>query len=239
MPVQRCQATLSEKIQLSEKFIHMYFQMKEPFNLEFESGQYVSLGFPDNPARRSYSIASTPANTNGFELLVDTGPQGLGTKYLNEMEPGAVIDFLAPMGIFTLAKAEQLEREKAFVFVATGSGIAPLRAMILDLLHTRLEKREIWLYWGLRHVEDIFWQEEFQELDEAFPNFHFHITLSQAVDNWPLCRGRVTDCLRIHDLPIDAGYYLCGNKPMIEDVSKFLLEEKQLPKEFLHHEKFY
>jgi NAD(P)H-flavin reductase len=216
----------------------MTFEMKEPHNLEFEAGQYASLGFPDNPMRRPYSIASSPADSHKFELLIDTTPQGIGTKYLSNMRPGDEAAFLAPMGLFTLAKGEQAEKEKALMLIATGSGIAPLRSMVLDLLQTKGDTREIWLYWGLRYETDMFWEDEFHELSQAFPNFHFHITLSKATEDWPLCRGHVTDCLSIHEVPANAGYYLCGNKPMIEDTMKLLLE-KGIPKEFIHHEKFY
>ncbi len=239
MPVQKCIAQLSERVVLNDKYQHLYLEMKEPHRFDFEAGQYVSIGFPDNPARRSYSIASSPTTDHGFELLIDVTPHGLGTTYLSEIQLGSEISFLGPMGVFTLAKDEQAAKEKAIVFVATGSGIAPLRSMILDLLHTRNDQREIWLYFGLRHVEDLFWQEEFQDLDKAFPNFHFHLTLSQPSEGWPLCQGRVTDCLSVHDLPKEAGYYVCGNKAMIEDVSKLLIETKGIPKEFVHHEKFY
>lgn len=239
MPVQQCTAVLSEKIQLTEKYLHLYFEMKESHTFEFEAGQYVSIGMPDSPMRRSYSIASSPATKHGFEVLIDQSPQGIGTTYLSHLEPGAEVSFMGPMGIFTLAKEEQAAKEKALVFVGTGSGVAPLRSMILELLHSQNDQREIWLYFGLRHVEDIFWQEEFQEIDEAFPNFHFHLTLSKPSEGWPLCQGRVTDCLSVHELPVDAGYYLCGNKAMVEDVSKLLIDTKGVPKEFVHHEKFY
>lgn len=238
MPVQRCTAVLAETQQLNEKFLFMVFEMKEPHALAFEAGQYVSLGFPDNPVRRPYSIASAPSSDHKFELLIDTTPQGIGTKYLTNLSYGQEVALLAPMGMFTLAKAEQAQKEKSLMFIATGSGIAPLRSMILHLLQTENDTREMWLYWGLRYEADLFWEEEFQELSKAFPNFHFHITLSKAGDEWPLCRGRVTDCLSIHQLPAEAGYYLCGSKPMIEDTMK-LLAEKGITKEFIHHEKFY
>lgn len=239
MAVQKCTAKLSERIDLGQKFMHMTFEMTSPNLLEFEAGQYVSLGFPDNPVRRPYSIASSPGIQHAFELLIDTAPQGVGTTYLQNLQLGQEISVLAPMGVFTLAKEEQAGREKSLAFVATGSGIAPLRSMVLHLLQDLGDQREITLYWGLRHVEDIFWQEEFHELEKAFPNFHFHLTLSKPVEGWPLCSGRVTDCLRNHPQVAETGYYLCGNQAMIEDVTKLLIDEKQIPKEFVHHEKFY
>lgn len=239
MPVQKCVAVLSDRQQLTEKFVHFQFEMKEPHLLEFEAGQYASLGFPDNPIRRPYSIASSPVEKHGFELLIDTTPQGVGTKYLMNLPFGGEAAFLAPMGMFTLAKGEQAQKEKSLVFVATGSGITPLRSMLLYLLQDQNDKREMWLYWGLRYENDMFWQEDFHELSRAFPNFHFHITLSKANEDWPLCRGRVTDCLSIHELPAEAGYYMCGNKPMIEEVTTLLTQQKGVPAASVHHEKFY
>ena len=239
MPVQQATAILSEEAQLNEKFFQLFFEMKEPSEFQFQAGQYVSIAIPGEQARRSYSIASEPEKTHGFELLIDSGPQGIGTKYLASMKPGDQLNFMGPMGLFTLPSEEQLAKEKSLVFIATGSGIAPHRSMILDLLRSKNETREIWLYWGLRYVDDLFWTEEFEELARTFPNFHFHVTLSRALDDWPLCRGRVTDCLRIHDLPDQSGYYLCGNQAMIHDVMTFLETDKKIAKEFIHHEKFY
>ena len=120
----------------------------------------------------------------------------------------------------------------------TGSGIAPLRSIIFDLLQVKQEKRPITLHWGLRYVDSLFWENEFQDLVERFPNFHFHPVISRAVDGWTLCRGRVTDCLSTHELVPNAGYYLCGGKPMIETVVT-LLTDKGIAPEHIHHEKFF
>ncbi len=238
MPIPTVKAALSDRQQLTDKYYWFQFEMKDPNKFQFQAGQYASLGFPDNPSRRPYSIASSPAEDHGFELILDTTPNGIGCQYLLNLPLGGEATFLAPMGMFTLAQGAQAQKEKALMFIGTGSGIAPLRSMILWLLQTQNDQREIWLYWGLRFEQDLFLEEEFHELSRAFPNFHFHITLSKASAEWPLCRGHVTDCLSIHDLPSDAGYYLCGNKPMIEETVA-LLEKKGIPKESVHHEKFY
>lgn len=239
MAVIQGKAKLADKRQLNEKFFFFDFEMVEPHRLDFAAGQYVSIAIPgETGTRRAYSITSSPEKNSGFELLVDVSPQGVGSKYLQNMEPGTEINFLAPMGVFTLVQGEKAEKEKAIIFVATGSGIAPFRSMVQYLLQFQNDQRPIWLYWGMRYVTDMFWQDEFHELAQAFPNFHFHITLSRAPEDWPLCRGRVTDCLSIHDLPADAGYYLCGNRAMIEDVSNVLMG-RSIPKEAIHFEKFY
>ena len=122
--------------------------------------------------------------------------------------------------------------------MATGSCIAPFHSMVLHLLHEKQDTREITLYWGLRYAQDLFWQNDFQDLAEAFPNFKFHPVLSKAPDVWPLCRGRVTDCLSVHGAPATTGYYLCGNDHMVKDAIT-LLQQAGVPVEHIHHEKFY
>lgn len=239
-PPQPYTAKLEEKKVLNDKFIQYSFELVSPHLLEFESGQYVSLQVNDQGVRRSYSICSSPGIQHGFELMVDTSPHGVGVEFLENLQYGETVSLLAPMGRFTLLPVtENSPSEDAIVFVATGSGVAPFRSMILDLLQERHDTRPITLYWGLRYVEDLAWQDEFQDLADFFPNFQFHPVISRASEEWPLCRGRVTDCLNVHALPsARAGYYMCGNKTMIDEVSQFLLS-KEVPAENIHHEMFY
>jgi len=124
------------------------------------------------------------------------------------------------------------------VFVATGAGIAPFKSMIEDQLRNKQDQRQITLHWGMRQPKSLLWLEEWQELVEAFPNFHFHPVLSKAPEAWTLCRGRVTDCLSIHQLPTSAAYFLCGSKAMIEDTTN-VLTQKGVSKELILLEKFY
>lgn len=229
-------ARLEEKNVLNEKFIHYSFELTNPHTLDFAAGQYISIQVSDRGERRSYSICSSPGIKHGFELLVDVSPRGLGVQFLEGLKFGDEISILAPMGRFVL---EQNSGEEAIALIATGSGIAPFRSMVFELLQEQQDKREIILYWGLRRAEDMVWEDEFQDLVDFFPNFKFHPVLSQAPSEWPLCRGRVTDCLNIHPLPeVKTGYYLCGNNKMIEDV-KSVLSAKGIVADQIHHEKFY
>jgi ferredoxin-NADP reductase len=235
IPPKLCKAKLSDKVVLNEKFTQFYFEMTEPNALTFEAGQYVSLAVDPAGHRRSYSICSTPSKEHGFELLLDVAPNGMGVRYLNSLEFGQEASMLAPMGMFTVS--EQVV-DKPLVFIATGSGITPFRSMVLDQLQIKKNTQPMILHWGLRHVETMFWEDEFEELSENFPNFKFHPVISQAPEQWPLCRGRVTDCLLVHDLIPDAHYYLCGNDKMIADTMA-TLAQRGVPKENIHHEKFY
>lgn len=232
----QCTARLEDKTQHTDKFVQYAFELDQPHRMEFVAGQYVSLKVSDHGERRSYSICSTPDIKHGFELLIDHSPQGLGSKYLENLQFGDTVNVLSPLGRFVV---EERPEEQALGFVATGSGIAPIRSMILDQLQVKKDTRKMVLYWGLRHESDMFWQLEFQELSETFPNFQFHPTLSKPEsEKWTLCNGRVTNCLNDHDLMPNAGYYICGNERMLHDVVD-LLAQKGVPAENVHHEKFY
>lgn len=233
-PPQRGTARLSDKIQLNDKYTQYFFELTSPLLVEFEGGQYVSIQVSPRGDRRSYSICSNPSKTHAFELLVDLTPQGMGTTFLRNLALGDEISILAPMGVFTLVDND----ETSINLVATGSGIAPFRSMILDLLINKKDKRDITLYWGLRHETTLFWQDEFLDLAEAHDNFHFHPVISQPTPEWPLCQGRVTDCISMHPQEAGAGYYLCGSAKMIEDM-KNILADKNVPAAHVHHEKFF
>lgn len=228
-------AQAEEIIDLNSKYRHLSFELLEPNTLPFAAGQYVSVVVTPEGHRRSYSIVSTPAVTHSFELLVDVEPLGPGAQFFKALQIGEKMSFLAPLGRFTFdeqATSDQL------VFVATGSGVAPFRSMILDLLQEKNEKRPIILLWGLRYIEQLFWQAEFQELVDYFPNFSFHPVISKPGAEWPLCRGRVTDCLTVHQFSTQASFYLCGGTGMIEDVQQQLLDNKIAPEQ-IYTEKFF
>lgn len=227
-------ALFEEKFQHNQKFIQFSFELIEPHRIEFQAGQYLSLKINDRGERRSYSICSPPDIDHQVDLVVDLSPAGKGSQFLQNLEFGSEVKFLAPMGSLVVPpnlSAEQL------VFVATGAGIAPFKAMIEDQLRNQHNQRPLILHWGMRHAEDLFWLDEFEALTQIFANFFFHPVLSQAVDSWTLCRGHVTDCLSIHDQPQHAAYFLCGGQAMIKDVN-LLLEQQGVAPSSIFTEKF-
>lgn len=236
-PPQQYIARLEDKTVHNEKFVQYKFEFTNPHSMDFIAGQYVSLKVAENGTRRSYSICSTPGIKHGFETVVDLEPAGIGCQFLERLKFGDEVSLLAPLGQFVIDTQLQ---EDEIILVATGSGISPFMSMILDLLQEKQDTRPISLYWGMRHVEHLFWQDEFELLSENFANFSFHPVLSRAPEEWPLCRGRVTDCLSVHQLSESpkVGYYLCGSAPMIVDVSQ-VLSQKGVQAEHIHHEKFY
>jgi NAD(P)H-flavin reductase len=161
----------------------------------------------------------------------------VGASFLKNLKPGDEVKFLGPLGQFVVAP--EPEKERKLLFVGTGSGIAPLRSMIRDLLEDKQDERRIQLYWGLRYVKDMFWVEEFRQTQRYFANFNFHLSLSKPPELWPLCSGHVTECVKTEvKLGSDWGVYLCGNQAMIKEASE-LVEKMGVPKEQVHFEKFF
>ncbi|HQM15876.1 MAG TPA: FAD-binding oxidoreductase [Candidatus Woesebacteria bacterium] len=219
----------------NEKFTHLHFELKKPFSIKFRAGQFITFKINEQGSQRAYSICSDPDIDHGVEILIDVSPQGEGIKYFQNLKMGTEVFFTGPMGRFYI---EDNAQEEAIVLVGTGSGVAPLYSMVIDQLKNKEDTRPITLYWGLRQASHLVWQDELARWSKNFPNFQFHPTLSQAETEWNLCRGRVTNCLQVHDLPANAGYYLCGGKQMINDVKQLLLA-RGVTADKIHHEKFF
>lgn len=245
MGIQTYKAKVAEHSYLAKKFQNIHLELMEPNQLEFEAGQYVMIKVPGLEGMRQYSISSPPSTKHAIELLVDVVPNGVGSTYLASLKPGDEVEFMAPAGKFVVAE-ETKKIEKELMFVATGSGIAPIRSMLEDLLIDKKDKRQMWLHWGLRFEEDVFWFDEFARLSEDHENFTFDLTLSKSSEEWKLCRGHVTQCVIDHhnrngDNGLSfgkIGAHLCGSKRMIEEVTSELLE-KGVSKERIHSEQFY
>ncbi len=242
--VQTFSARLSEKQIYNDIYTLFHFELTTPPRIQFTAGQYVLLRVPNTPYRRSYSIASEPDLEHAIQLLVDLRPQGEATRYLGGLELGDEIEFMGPLGTFTVPPrdSEHGKEEDSLWFVATGSGIAPYRSMIEDLLVDDADARPITLVWGLRHAEHQFWYDEFMQLAEQHANFTFRPILSQPPAEWPLDRGRVTDILLAHQFEEEdlsrIGFFLCGGSSMIED-ARAILQKRGVLEQQIHLEKFY
>lgn len=236
MPLQPYTAKLAEKKLLNSKYCLFDFEVTQPHLIEFKAGQYIILAVPRSDALRQYSIASEPENNHSFQLLVNLGPGGEGSQYLSQLKYGDTIEFRGPAGIFTLAPKQSEDR---LVFVATGAGIAPIRSMVIDLLVSQQDKRPLKLYWGMRFIDDMFWQEDFYQMTQDHDNFEFDLVISRPTEAWPLAKGYVTDLLKTSESVFsDTGYYICGGGKMVNDV-KTLLLENGVEEEMIHHERFY
>ena len=234
-PPQVFTAKLSDKTVHNPKFTEYHFELVQPNRMTFEAGQYVSLAVDPAGHRRSYSICSTPDEDHSISLFIDHDPNGMGVQYLENLNFGDTVSMIAPMGQFTV---QSTDPSVPLAFVASGSGIAPLRSMLYDQMQKYGTARKMILYWGIRYEANMCWVEDLKDIVASYPNVTFHPTVSRPMAEWPLCRGRVTDCLTVHEIDLNAEYYVCGNQPMILDTIAVLVK-RGVPENKIFHEKFY
>jgi len=205
----------------------------------FEPGQYMifHVPHPDKVLRRSYSISTPPSDKRHFEVCVRAVAGGYGSNYVHQLRPGMRLKVEGPHGDFVL----QQKSKKDILMIATGTGMSPIKSMLLHLLDTK-SNRKVRLFFGVRNESDLFYTDLFRGLAAQYPKFRYHITLSSAdPEKWAGLRGRVTDLVERLVAPADAETieaYLCGGREMIEDCKK-RLAAKGLPEDAVHHENFY
>lgn len=215
---QKYTATITSKINLTDKIILVVFTLQTPNEITFLAGQTFLLNVSPG-VNRSMSIASSPKEKNTILMCHDVSPGGPGSQWTIHHTVGDTATFMAPLGLFILDK----ESHRKKILVATGTGIAPYRSMLLDYLENG-GTDDITVYWGLRFEEDVYWLDELTELSSKYPNFRFVLTLSKPSDAWQGKKGRVTDHV-IQDesnLP-GSDFYLCGNQAMIKEVEAQLV----------------
>lgn len=163
----------------------------------YAPGQFVSAVAEDVNGKmqtRAYSIASAAAG-NRFELCVNRVEEGFFSNHLADLPDlpvGGTIQIHGPHGHFVLQ-----EPITDSILVATGTGVAPMRAYAQWLFPSggpdRSNGKQIWLVYGTRHETDIYYQKEFEALAARVPNFHYLPTLSRAQPEWTGLRGYVQD----------------------------------------------
>lgn len=230
-------AKVSDKYFLSDnqRFLLIKLELVEPDRIEFLAGQYVSVKVNEKGERRCYSIVSTPDNNHGVTLLAEMVTGGKGSAYWQQLEIGAQVSMLAPMGKFVVKG----ESDK-ILLVATGSGIVPLWSILHDLLINKKETKPVRLHWGMRSEGDLFWIDNLERLTEAHPNFVFDIVLSKPSEEWELCSGHVQDCLErgfAKNGLAEWEAYVCGSQTMVESTMTKLVE-LGMKAENIFHEKF-
>ncbi len=216
-------ARVAEARSLGDGVRHLALEVCGVDRFEFVAGQHVRLSIPlDGGAEdRYYSIASPPRRDNRFELCVAAGESAAG-RVLAELEPGAELDCSGPSGGFALR-----DPVRDSLFVGTGTGVAPLRSMILSILgEAGVSDRRIALLLGARTPERLLYRDEMERLASEAENFDFWPTLTRADGGWLGRRGRVLAHLAdaLSDRHNETDVYLCGQREMVSDVREQLLE---------------
>ncbi len=223
--------------QIAADVLEMKFKMLEPRELNFKAGQYIALVIEPN-VRRQYSISSAPAfSRTDFELLIDTKPNGVGVNFLKGLKRFDKINFVGQIGLFVLAE----ELKKNLYFISTGTGIAPLKSMIEELILSGESKNHnIYVIFGTRFETDIFYRQLFENYKEKGLIKDYQLYLSRSPETKNVNHGYVTRYLESLSSVIlsESQFFICGGGDMINSTEMLLLEKGVSPNN-IYYEKFY
>jgi CDP-4-dehydro-6-deoxyglucose reductase, E3 len=204
----------------------LYLKLPAQERLQFLAGQYLDILLKDSK-RRSFSMANAPHRDQFIELHIRLVADGFFTKYVfNDMRERAILRIEAPLGSFYLRE----DSTKPIVFVAGGTGFAPIKAVIEHALHTHVDRQMV-LYWGCRSLPDLYMPALPAQWAAEYPNFTFIPVLSEPnpADNWQGRTGFVHQAV-LDDFESLAGYqvYACGAPAMV-DVAREEFRKRGLP----------
>lgn len=189
--------------------------------LMYLPGQYVDI-ISQTGSRRSYSIANTPRTDGKIELQIRRVPDGeLSQYWFEQAKPNDLLRLEGPLGTFFLRQ----KQVGHLVFLATGTGIAPVKAMLERISELSLPGlQKIHVYWGGRTPSDLYWQPS-----TDIPALRYIPLLSRADESWLGRRGYVQNAVIEDQIDLlDAQVYACGSESMIK-AAKDLLTEHGLP----------
>jgi len=198
-----------DNVQLSPTVHRILLKPKKPFS--FVAGQFINVrvGSEGKP----YSIASAP-DEKYLELCIKRA--GHFSGIMDDLRKGKVVNIIGPNGAFTLTNS----KGKELIFVATGTGIAPIKSMITDLLH-KSDKRKITLYFGVRKQSGILYKKLFTELSKKHENFNFISVLSRPPASWKGAVGHVDNIIKEQVKNAkNKDIFMCGLPAMVEGVEK-------------------
>lgn len=213
---------------------------------KFKMFQYKSHVYA--PVTRAYSMANYPGEKGIIKLNVriaspppgqDALPPGQVSSYVFNLKAGDEVIISGPFGEFFMD-----ESKSEVILIGGGAGMAPLRSHVFDLFKGKNTGRKVSFWYGGRSLKEVFYTEEFQQLERKFSNFSFHLALSSPLpeDNWTGATGFIhlvllDQYLKDHPAPEDINYYLCG-PPMMNKAIFTMLEGLGVEKSNIHYDDF-
>jgi len=202
---------------------------------------------------RAYSMANHPAEGNivMLNIRIATPPWDRKTNGFMKVNPGVCSSFIfsrkpgdkvmvsGPYGEFHIKPTK-----REMMFIGGGAGMAPMRSHLFHLFHTEKTDRKTTFWYGGRSKRELFYTEEFEEIEKNFPNFKFEVALSEPLqsDNWSGYTGFIhqvilDNYLKQHPEPEEIEYYLCG-PPMMNAAVFKMLDELGVPDEMIAFDDF-
>ncbi|KOH44763.1 NADH:ubiquinone reductase (Na(+)-transporting) subunit F [Sunxiuqinia dokdonensis] len=223
-------------------------EVDDKFRPEWEQYNMFDLNMKNpEPTFRAYSMANHPAEGNivMLNIRIATPPfdrvnggfqkvnPGICSSYIFSRKPGDKVTISGPYGEFFLK-----DNDNEMMFIGGGAGMAPMRSHLFHLFHTLKESdKKITFWYGARSWREVFYYDQFRAIEEKFPNFSFHLALSdpQPEDNWDGPKGFIHQVIHDmylgkHEEPEEIDYYLCG-PPMMNDAVQKMLYDLGVPDE--------
>jgi Na+-transporting NADH:ubiquinone oxidoreductase subunit F len=232
------------KIEVDFKDIHVENKYRE----EWENFGMFSLQMKNpEPTFRAYSMANHPAEGNiiMLNIRIATPPwdrannafkkvnPGICSSFVFSRKPGDKVTISGPYGEFFLK-----DNDNEMMFIGGGAGMAPMRSHLFHLFHTVKEKKKKVTFWyGARSWKEVFYYDQFRDIEKNYNNFEFHLALSEPLpeDKWKGPTGFIhqviyDNYLGQHEEPEEIDYYLCG-PPMMNDAVQKMLYNLGVPDE--------
>ena len=198
---------------LTDDVIKVTLRLPPNSNFNFNSGQYVNI--IKGNITRSYSIASSSDQKNQLEFFIKKYTNGLMSEYF--FKKAKINDLLileGPIGTFFLRDSNF----KNIIFLATGTGIAPIKSILegLEKSYEQYQNKKLWVIVGARYQEDLFWKPNFKNL-----NIKYIPVLSKEEDNWNGEKGYVQDIVIKQQIDLEnTQVYACGSNDMINSTKE-------------------
>jgi len=211
---------------LADNVVEVILRLPPNSKLTYLPGQYLDI-ICEGGLRRSYSIANAQRDDGKLELQIRKVEQGLMSQYwFSSAKTNDLLRLEGPLGTFSLREKDA----KNIVFLATGTGIAPVKAMLEQLLlnPSMAAGKKVFIYWGGRRLSDIYWNPQLQGLDATFIP-----VLSRGDAQWAGRTGYVQSALVEDAVDLTQSVvYACGSEEMIHSARDVLTSSGLLAKHF-------
>jgi len=235
-PIKKLPTRVAAVEKVTDDVAIVSLQLPANERLQYRAGQYIEFLLKDNK-RRSYSMANAPHLDERITLHIRHMPGGLFTDFVfNTMKERDILRFEGPLGTFFLRE----DSDKPMILLASGTGFAPIKAIIEQAIHNGA-KRPMTLYWGGRRPKDLYMQQLCEEWARSYPNFTYVPVVSDALpeDNWSGRTGFVHKAV-MEDFPDLSGHqvYACGAPIVVESAKKEYVAQCRLPEEEFYADAF-
>jgi len=231
------EATLIEKKEIVPEILLLRFSLPEDPSWTYQAGQYMIFHVPTvdvaHPARRLYSIASSPTEKT-LDFIIEIVPNGVGSIHVKNLSVGQKTTLQGAAGLFTYTPTD-----RPVTMLATGTGIAPMYSILKSILPTD-STTPFKLLWGMKYAKDLYLIPELKKLVQEYTNFSFSVCLSREVSiaDESCMIGRVTAGLQESTEVLSTHqYFLCGGRHVVEALREDLLK-LQIPSSQIHFERF-